>query len=304
MLWIEATSVSMITLVILALIFRNGPTLDVPQATLHAVTPSGVRLGVILALFSFVGFESATTLGHEARNPLRTIPRAVIQSAILCGFFFLTCCYTEVLGFRQLHQDLGASQAPFRALSTLAHIPIFGPLIDVGAFVSMFACTLACITAAARVLLKMAHDGLVPASLGRAHSTHETPHLAVLAVALVVLLTSLGLTARGVSGMDIYGYMGSLSVYGFITVYFLVALALPIYLRRAGTPFVTAPSSRVGWSATLLLSIAAAIAMLLAMAGTLYPLPAPPNNVLPYIYLAYLFAGLIISYLTSKPGAP
>jgi amino acid transporter len=290
MLWIEAASVSMIALVILALIFRSGLKIDVPQAQLHAVTPSGVRLGVILALFSFAGFESATTLGHEARDPLRTIPRAVIQSAILCGFFFLTCCYTEVLGFRQLHLDLGVSQAPFRALSTLAHIPIFGPLIDVGAFVSMFACTLACITAAARVLLKMAHDGLAPAPLGRAHSRNETPHIAVLAVGLVVLLISIALTARGVSGAYIYGYMGSLSVYGFITVYFLVAAALPIYLRRRAqlTP------------AALTLAIAAALAMLLAMAGTLYPIPAPPYNVLPYIYLAYLALGLTWSHFTPR----
>jgi amino acid transporter len=288
MLWIEATSVSMIALVILVLIFRNGPTLDVSQSALHAVTPSGVRLGVILALFSFVGFESATTLGHEARDPLRTIPRAVIQSAILCGIFFLTCCYTEVLGFRQLHQDLGTSQAPFRALSTLAHIRVLGPLIDVGAFVSMFACTLACITAAARVLLKMAHDGIAPAPLGRAHSRNETPHLAVLAVGLVVLILSIGLTARGVSGMDIYGYMGSLSVYGFITAYALVALALPICLRRRTqlTP------------GALIHSIAAAVAMLLAMAGTLYPIPAPPYNILPYIYLSYLALGLALSVLS------
>jgi amino acid transporter len=293
MLWIEAASVSMIALVILALIFRSGLKIDVPQAQLHAVTPSGVRLGVILALFSFAGFESATTLGHEARNPLRTIPRAVIQSAVLAGLFFLTCCYTEVLGFRQLHLDLGVSQAPFRALSTLAHIPIFGPLIDVGAFVSMFACTLACITAAARVLLKMAHDGLAPAPLGRAHSRNETPHIAVLAVGLVVLLISIALTARGVSGAYIYGYMGSLSVYGFITVYFLVAAALPIYLRRRAqlTP------------AALTLAIAAALAMLLAMAGTLYPIPAPPYNVLPYIYLAYLALGLTISLLIPKTAS-
>jgi len=52
------------------------------------------------ALFSFVGFESATALGEEARNPLKTIPRAVLQSAIGLGFLFVVCAYTEVLGFR------------------------------------------------------------------------------------------------------------------------------------------------------------------------------------------------------------
>jgi len=290
MLWIEAASVSMISLVVLALIFRNGVHIDAPQLQLSGVTPSGVRLGVVLALFSFVGFESATTLGHEARNPLRTIPRAVIQSAILAGLFFLTCCYTETLGFRQLHQDLGASQAPFRALSSLAHLPVFGPLIDIGAFVSMFAGTLACITAAARVLLKMAHDGLVPAHLGRAHAKNETPHIAVLAVGLAVLILAGGLAARGTSGADIYGWMGSLAVYGFITVYFLVAAALPLYLRRNAqlTP------------AALALAIVAGIAMILAMAGTLYPVPSAPYDRLPYFYLAYLIVGLAWSTLAAR----
>jgi amino acid transporter len=287
MLWIEAASVSMIALVILALILRTGVHIDTPQAHLSGVTPSGVRLGVVLALFSFVGFESATTLGHEAKNPLRTIPRAVVQSAILAGLFFLLCCYTETLGFRQLHQDLGASQAPFRALSTLAHLPIFGPLIDICAFVSMFACTLACITAAARVLLKMAHDGLVHSHLGRAHAKNETPHIAVLACGLAVALLSAGLAAHGTSGADIYAQMGSLAVYGFITAYFLVALALPFYLRRQSQ---LTPSA-------LTLAIAAALAMLLAMAGTVYPIPPAPYNTLPYFYLAYLAAGLLWFHL-------
>lgn len=282
MLWIEAASVSMITIVLAALLLRNGVHFDTPQLALEQVTGSGVRLGVVLAMFSFVGFESATTLGHEAKNPLRTIPRAVIQSAILSGLFFLVCSYAETLGFRQLHQDLGASDAPFRALSALAHIPFLGPLIDIGAFVSMFACTLACITAAARVLLKMAHDGLVPSPLGHTHEKNETPHLAVLTTGLGVLVLAAGLSLRGVSGADIYAWMGSLAVYGFVTAYFLVAAALPFFLRQRNelTP------------AALALGVAGCVAMLFILAGTLYPVPERPYNWLPYIYLGYLLAGL------------
>ena len=126
------------------------------------MTGSGLRLGLVLALFSFVGFESATTLGSEARNPLITIPRAVIQSAVLAGAFFAVCAYAEVLGFHIVKQDLGTSQAPMYVLARLGGVPVLGILIDIGALVSMFAGTLACITAAARVLLRMAHDGLAP----------------------------------------------------------------------------------------------------------------------------------------------
>jgi amino acid transporter len=107
------------------------------------MTGSGLRLGLVLALFSFVGFESATTLGAEARNPLKTIPRAVIQSAIIGGAFFTVCAYTEVLGFRTAGQDLGSSPAPMHVVAAVGGVPLFGLLIDIGALVSMFAGTLA-----------------------------------------------------------------------------------------------------------------------------------------------------------------
>src|ERR1700692_2040236 len=85
MLWIEAVSVSFILVVIALVLVRHGWHLDWQQLQLRGMSGSGLRLGLVLALFSFVGFESATTLGAEARNPLKTIPRAVIQSALLAG---------------------------------------------------------------------------------------------------------------------------------------------------------------------------------------------------------------------------
>ncbi len=109
MLWIEAASVSVIVIVVALVLFRHGWHLDADQLHLRGMTGSGLRLGLVLALFSFVGFESATTLGAEARNPLKTIPRAVIQSAVLAGAFFTICAYAEVLGFHTVGQDLGTS---------------------------------------------------------------------------------------------------------------------------------------------------------------------------------------------------
>jgi len=81
-------------------------------------------------------------------------------------------------------------------------------------------------------------------------------------------------------------------VYGFITAYGLVAVALPSYLRRRGQ--LTRSS--------LLLAIAAALAMLLAMAGTLFPIPPKPYNWLPYIYLVYLGVGLAWFHLAKRPS--
>jgi amino acid transporter len=282
MLWIEALSVLFIAIVLALLLWRNGLHIHAPQLHLTGVTPSAVRLGVVMALFSFVGFESATTLGHEAINPLRTIPRAVIQSAVFCGLFFVLCAYLETLGMDAAHQDLGTSTAPLSVLANLAGVRPLGPLIDFGALVSMFACTLACITAAARVLMRMAHNGLAHHRLSTAHQKNATPSSAVLLTGLLTALPVCGLALRGVSGIDIYGWLGSLSVYGFMTTYGLAAIALPIYLKR---------NHRLT-AGTIALSAAATLATLLALAGTLYPIPAAPLNWLPYFYLAYILCGV------------
>jgi amino acid transporter len=282
MLWIEAVSVSFILIVVTLVLFRHGGHFDWEQIRLRGVTGSGLRLGLVLALFSFVGFESATTLGAEARNPLKTISRAVIQSALLVGAIFIVCAYTEVLGLRSAGQDLATSPAPMRVLAKLGGLPMLGPLIDMGALVSMFAGTLACITAAARVLLLMSHNGLAHGALRKTHARNETPVAAIAVTGTAAVLPVAVLAARGASGLDLYGWMGSLATYGFIVTYALVSAALPRYLRAH-------IASRPG---AQLISWLACGAMLLALAGNLYPVPDGPYGKLPYIYLVYLAAGL------------
>jgi amino acid transporter len=294
MLWIEAVSVSFILIVVIAVLVRHGGHLDWDQVRLRGMSGGGLRLGLVLALFSFVGFESATTLGTEARDPLKTIPRAVIQSALLAGAMFIACAYAEVLGMCSAGQDLGTSQAPMRVLAQAGGVPILGLFIDIGALVSMFAGTLACITAAARVLLLMSHNGLAHKSLRKTHLRNETPTLAIIVTGAAAVLPAAILAARGASGLDVYGWMGSLATYGFIVAYALVSFALPRYLRdhnayRPGAQIIP-------WLACC--------AMLLALAGNLYPVPEGPYGKLPLIYLAYLAAGLCWFFLRARNRKP
>ena len=294
MLWIEGASVSLILIVVVLLLIGHGLHLDWEQLHSHRMTGSGLRPGLVMALFSFVGFESATTMGSEARDPLRTIPRAVIQSAVLTGAFFTVCAYAEVMSFRGTGQDLGASQAPMHVLARVAGVPLFGLLIDLGALVSLFAGTLACITAAARVLLLMARNGLVPGALSVVHARNQTPSRAVLVSGLAAVSPVAVLAALGASGLDVYGWMGSLATYGFIVVYALVCVALPRYLKERGA---LRPNVKV-------VSGLACGAMILALVGNLYPVPEGPYGKLPYIYLVCLLAGLLWFAIRERDRRP
>jgi amino acid transporter len=283
MLWIEAVSVSLILIVIVLVLVRNGLHVDWEQLRLRNMTGSGLRLGLVLAMFSFVGFESATTLGHEAHDPLKTIPRAVIQSALLTGAIFTVCAYAEVLGFRVAGQDLGTNPAPMRVLAQVGGVNFLGVLIDIGAILSLLACTLACITAAARVLLLMAHGGLTHNSLRTTHARNETPSIAIGVTGIAALLPVAILAAHGSSGLDVYGWMGALGTYGFIVAYGMTCVALPRYLRIHG---VFRPGAQI-------IPWVTCFVMLLALVGNLYPVPEGPYGKLPYIFLGYLAAGLL-----------
>jgi amino acid transporter len=282
MLWIEAVSVGLIVIVLILLPVHIGLQLDRSQFQLKGISFNSLGPALVLSIFSFVGFEGATTLGGEVRDPLRTIPRAVLQCALLAGGFFMLCAYSEVLGFRGQSAALSSSTSPLHMLAAKAHVSPLGVAIDCGAFVSMFACVLACATAAARVLLRMAHDGLLPAALGRTNARHGTPGAAVALSIALMFAATVAMALRGETGSTMYDLLGSLSVFGFLTAYALVALALP-FARRA-----------LGKHSHVLAAVSAlTVAVILIIA--IFDLNSAEDIVharIPYLYLGYIVAGL------------
>ncbi|MFZ1939936.1 MAG: APC family permease [Terracidiphilus sp.] len=283
MLWIEAVSVGLILIVLALLAFRLGLQIDTRQFHLRGTSFSSLGTALVLSIFSFVGFESATTLGGEAREPLRTIPRAVIQCALLSGVFFMLCAYSEVLGFRGESTALSDTTSPLHLLARKAGVSPLGVAIDCGAFVSMFACVLACATAAARVLMRMAHGGLMPAALERTNRRHGTPGAGIILSATLMFATVSVMALNHVTGYSMYDLLGSMAVFGFLTAYALVALALP-FARRA-----------LGQHSHLVAALSFFTVAVIIMIA-LYDLRSAPDAVharIPYLYLAYIAAGLL-----------
>jgi amino acid transporter len=282
MLWIEAVSVGLIVIVLVLLPVHIGFHLDTSQFQLKGSSFSGLGPALVLSIFSFVGFEGATTLGGEVRDPLRTIPRAVMQCALLAGAFFMLCAYSEVLGFKGQSAALSTSTSPLHMLAAKAHVSPLGVAIDCGAFVSMFACVLACATAAARVLLRMAHDGLLPAALKRTSPRHGTPGAAVALSIAVMCAATAAMAIGGDTGSTMYDLLGSLSVFGFLTAYALVALALPFARRAVGQH-----SHFLAGVSVLTVAVIVVIAVF-----DLNSAEDPIHARIPYFYLTYIAAGL------------
>ena len=290
MLWIEIASVSLILIVLVVLIYHFGLQFDRDQFTLKGAHLSSLGPALVLAIFSFVGFESATTLGVEARNPLRTIPRAVLQCALLAGAFFMLCAYSEVVGFRGQSGKLSETTSPLHILAARAGISPIGVAIDMGAFISVFACVLACTTAAARVIMRMAHGRLLPSMFEHTSGRHRTPTAAVLLSAGMMFAGTTVMALRHVTGSDMYDLFGSLSVFGFLTAYAMVGVALPFARSALGQHS----------HAVTLASILTVIVMILITVFDLRSSADPAHARIPYIYLAYIVAGIAVYLLRRK----
>ena len=294
MLWIEAISVGLILIVLAVMFFHFGLKLDLDQLRLKGVSVTALGPALVLAMFTFVGFESATTLGGEAREPMKTIPRAVLQSAILGGVFFMLCSYSEVLGFRGESSMLNQSASPLHQLAAKLGVPLLGVGIDLGAAVAMFACVLACTTAAARVLMKMARAGLLPQALERTDHRHGTPAAAIALSAGLMFVSTAALALCQVAGADMYDWMGSLAVFGFLTAYALVALALPFARKALGQ------HSHI----VAVVSVSTIVVMILIAIFDLRSASDPAHARIPYIYLAYIAAAIAWYALRRKKAVP
>lgn len=288
MLIIEAISAGLILILVLIIWAQHNFALDISQFRLEGATPSGIAMGLVLVVFGFSGFESAASLGDEAKRPLKTIPKAILSSVILTGLFFVFTAYIEVLGFQESSISLANTEQPLTILANQAGVGLLGDLIALSALFSFFACVLGSINPAARIFFTMARHGVFHNSLGEAHTANKTPHIAVSISALITFLVPATLSLFGLGLFQSMGYLGTICTYGFLLVYILVSVAAPIYLYRIHQ---LRPLD-------ILFSVLAVGFMMLPVAGMagipgsdLFPVPEYPYNVFPTLFLLYLLAG-------------
>jgi len=278
---LEIISVTAVGIVLITVLVKNGFTGEVSQFTLKGLSFDGVTFGIVLGVLGFVGFESSASLGAEARDPHRAIPRAVLGSAVLVGILYVVAAYTMVVGFGT-PEALTQSSAPISDLADRNGLSSIAWLVDLGVMASFFAVTIACINASSRILYTMGEEDILPRALGRAHPTHRTPHVAISVIAPAVIVVPIIMVASGVTPLNVFAYTGTIGTFGYMLGYLLMAIALPFFLRRRGE---FNPLSAV-------LAVVVAAALLYVFYKNVYPVPDYPLNLMPWIFLGLVALGM------------
>jgi amino acid transporter len=274
----------------------NGNTLSAFSPSSAPNGFSGVGLGVVFGILSFIGFDAAAVLGEESRNPRRFIPLAVAGSVIGVGVFYVYVMYALTAGYHlndpKSLSDFLKDGTPF---VTLAHrdAPWLEQLVDLCAIAGLFSCFLALQNTTVRVLFSMGREGALPSVLGRVHSRFHSPYIAIYTLTALTVIGGLaGGAWLGPGATGIYGFTGTVGTVGVVLVYILCNIGLVrFFLNRKDR--------------NIALHV---IAPILGSLGLLYPLwvvvapgQAYPFNLVPYVVGIYVVVGVgVYFYLRQR----
>ena len=283
-LGLECASVALILVLCAIVLFKRHFAIDTTQFSLTGFSWMNLGLGVVVAVFSLVGFESSTAFGEEAKDATKTIPKSIIWSLILTGAFFVFICYMEVMATNGYSTTLDKIDAPLSVMCDIYKVPFLSLPICAGAMASFFALALSCMNAGARVMLAMGRHGIFHSATSRTHAKHETPHMAlgIMAVCMFVVVTACKMIFK-MEVLDEFNDAGTMGAFGFVGAYMLVTLAAPFYLKKCGE----LKAMQVVWC------VAALALLMIPAVGSVYPVPPAPVNYFPYVFLGYLLIGFI-----------
>jgi amino acid transporter len=201
-------------------------TLDVFKVEPGTQT-SALFLGIIYGLLSFAGFEAAATLGEEAHHPSRDIPRAILGTAIFGGIYFTVVTAIEMMGFGTGKAGVNAfssSPALMGDLGTSYVASWVGEVITLGAGISAFACCLACVVGASRLLFAIFRD-LEPGSPLARTGTYGTPAAAAVIICGVILaIAVICAVLFGAQPFDTFLWSGAIGTLILLVAYILATI--------------------------------------------------------------------------------
>ena len=146
----------------------------------HTITPaslSSIGLSIISVSWAYEGWQYVTFLSAEAKDPQRSLPRAITLGtlSLITLYLIANFAYLAALGTSRVAQS--------ERVAGEAVAAVFGPaagwLVAAIIIVSMYSAAHATVITVPRVYFAMARDGLFFRRLAEVHPRYNTPAIAI-----------------------------------------------------------------------------------------------------------------------------
>jgi amino acid transporter len=280
----------------------HGFSLDVFNPNM--VFSGGFGVSLMLAFGSFVGFEATAIYGEEARDPVRTIPRATYVAIGAISVFYLLTTWAVVSAYVVDGAQAAAGQDPtaFVFGAEYQYVGRFATdALQVLVVTSLFAAFLAFHAGTSRYHFALARDGLLPRALARTHPRSDAP---IGGSAAQLALTAVVVIGFALAGTDPYLGMGAalygVGVLGIVALQALASFAVVRYFAvdpRGESRAATLAAPLLGG-----LGLAAGLVLMIKHYGTLIGSGERWAGELPWLLVAAAAAGVLVALAKRRPA--
>jgi APA family basic amino acid/polyamine antiporter len=242
--------------------FGQGTAANITQAA-GAVAPANWLLALIPVMFTYSGWNAASYLAEEIRDPGRNVPRAFVlgTGSVIVLYLLLNALYLYVVPVAEL-ANIKGSMLDFIADRLLGATA--GDIMAVVSIISLLASISAMTFAGPRVYFAMARDGLFFRRIAGVHSRYRTPAVAIVAQAMWSSLLVLSAKADALVNYT-----------GFAIILFSGVAVAALFVLRAKQPDAERPFRAWGYPFAPGIYAVASLAILL---NGLYRAPGPTGT--------------------------
>ncbi len=211
------------------MVFSGTGTLD--NLTSRGVTASnpnyfaiggGLMAGMIMGLTTLVGFDSAANLAEEAKDPFRSVPRAIVASVVAAGVLGLLFLIALTVAIKDI-PAVSASGSPVAAIIRSQLGPVTERILLAGLAFAMFGAGMVVMAACSRQVFAMARDERFPAHglMRKVNPKTQTPVAATILILVVGVVLMVALPGAALLQLIIGSTILPALIYGAIVVLYL-----------------------------------------------------------------------------------
>jgi amino acid transporter len=198
----------------------------------------GIVAGSVYSVLAFGGFEGAAVLAEEAKNPRRTIRRAVIGATLVIGVLYIFTTYAVDVAFGPGNFANFSTSGPnswvglARSLYGVFWVFVFLAIVN-----STIANANAGVNVSTRTGFAMGRIGVFPYWFAKLHPNHKSPYVGI----VIATLFSVGITMGLGFGYDpttAFFMVGTALVILLVAIYIIVnASCIGFFTRRRRQDF-------------------------------------------------------------------
>jgi amino acid transporter len=194
---------------------------------------AGVIGGSVYTVLAFGGFEGAAPLAEEARNPRRTIQRAVLLATLCIGALYVFTTYAVDVAFGPARFTAFAAETGSASWEGLARAlyGLFWFFVFLAIVNSTIANANAGVNVSSRTAYAMGRIGAFPRFLAQVHPRHRSPVPAIITGFVITIAVTLGL-GLGYGPTEAFFMVGTGLVIILAAIYILMNAACIGYFAR------------------------------------------------------------------------